>query len=71
MASRNTTKNNEAIQSIMKSHPQSTGQISSYELDLAKKRSIEAFAEHVNAKFAHLDILINNAGLILSERAIS
>lgn len=32
---------------------------------------MEQFAEHVRGKFGHLDILLNNAGLILNERAVN
>jgi len=36
-------------------------------VDMADKRAIDAFIEHVLARFGHIDLLINNAGIALGD----
>jgi NADP-dependent 3-hydroxy acid dehydrogenase YdfG len=50
----------------MQSRPQSKGSLKYYPLDLAQKSSVEKFAECVKKEFKHVDILLNNSGLIRS-----
>ncbi len=37
------------------------------QVDMADKRAIDAFVEHVLARFGHIDLLINNAGIALGD----
>lgn len=60
---RNIDKNKEAIDKITK---KSGGTVISFPLDLSKRNSIEEFAKNVKAKFNYIDILINNAGLMVN-----
>jgi NAD(P)-dependent dehydrogenase (short-subunit alcohol dehydrogenase family) len=68
IGSRNEQKSIAAIRDIQQSRPSSTGTIKYFQLDLTKKDSIEKFAQLVKQQFTHIDILINNAGLIREER---
>jgi NAD(P)-dependent dehydrogenase (short-subunit alcohol dehydrogenase family) len=68
IGSRNEQKSLDAIKDIRQSRPQSTGNIRYYSLDLAKRPSVEKFAEHVKTEFKHVDILINNSGMIRDEK---
>jgi len=68
IGSRNEQKSLEAIKNIQQSRPQSTGSIKYFSLDLAKRESVERFASSVKEDFRHLDILINNSGLIRNEK---
>jgi retinol dehydrogenase 12 len=70
IGSRNQQKSLDAIQDIRQSRPQSSGSIKYFPLDLAQRQSVEAFAEHVRGQFEHLDILINNSGLMRNEKAL-
>jgi NAD(P)-dependent dehydrogenase (short-subunit alcohol dehydrogenase family) len=69
--SRNEQRNIEAADIIVKSAPNSKGKVTSFKLDLSKRASIEAFAKEVQGQFGHIDILINNAGMIMNERQVN
>ncbi len=69
--SRNEQRNIEAADIIAKSAPNSKGKITSFKLDLSKRASIETFAKEVQGQFGHIDILINNAGMIMNERQVN
>lgn len=69
--SRNEQKNAAAVQNIAKSYPNSKGSIRSIPLDLSKRKSVESFAEGIKKAFTHVDILINNAGLIANQREVN
>ena len=69
--SRNQQKNIQALQSIQDSFPNSNGQIKCFQLDLSKKKSIEQFTDSVKKEFNVIDILINNAGLIISKHSLN
>ena len=43
------------------------GTIKSYPLDLSIRESIDSFVANVQKDFQDIDILINNAGLIMTE----
>lgn len=38
----------------------------SFPLDLSKRKSVEEFVKNVKGQFDHIDILINNAGLLMA-----
>jgi hypothetical protein len=62
MACRNPEKGKAALDSIRKEHPQANLTLMS--LDLADQQSVKDFAEAFKARYDHLDILLNNAGLM-------
>lgn len=62
MACRNMTKATEARDSIINEIPDA--QIECMELDLASFESVRTFAQQFGQKFDHLDLLINNAGVM-------
>lgn len=63
LASRNSEKNNRAVASILRNHPQAT--IEARSLDLADLKSTGSFAEGIKSDFDRLDLLINNAGVMM------
>ncbi len=62
MACRNLDKANVAADAIRQSRPQ--GDIEVVSLDLASLKSVRSFASEFLEKSTHLDLLINNAGLM-------
>lgn len=56
---------------ITKSSPNSQGKVRAFKLDLSKRASIEAFAKEVQGQLSHIDVLINNAGMIMNERQVN
>ncbi|KAH8668580.1 short-chain dehydrogenase [Xylariales sp. PMI_506] len=64
-AARNEAKNTEAIRSIKEAHPQSAGAIEPLHLDLSDLRTIRASAEAFLARSSRLDVLFNNAGVMV------
>ena len=50
---------------------ESGGEVECMPLDLARLRSVTELAEAVSGRHPHLDVLINNAGAVLSERRMS
>lgn len=44
------------------------GEQYSEKVDMADKRAIDGFVEHVLARFGHIDLLINNAGIALGDK---
>ncbi|WP_235299504.1 oxidoreductase [Portibacter marinus] len=63
MASRNPDKANEAKNALLSEIPRSS--LEFIQLDLAKKSSIEAFVSEFESKHDRLDLLINNAGIMM------
>ncbi len=63
LAVRNPAKGQQALQSIMAQYSQADAQVMS--LDLADLKSIEKFAAEFKKKYKKLDILINNAGVMI------
>lgn len=61
MASRSLEKGQKALLSVQSSNPAST--ISLVQLDITSDASIASAVKEVEARFDHLDILINNAGV--------
>jgi hypothetical protein len=62
LACRNTDKGQAALDEIRAEHPDASLELMA--LDLADQQSIRDFAEAFKAKYDHLDILLNNAGLM-------
>lgn len=69
--SRNEQRNIEAVNIITKSSSNSQGKVRAFKLDLSKRASIEAFAKEVQGQLSHIDVLINNAGMIMNERQVN
>ena len=63
LACRNESKGNQAVQRILESHP--TASVELMLLDLSRLASVAGFAEEVCSRFQHLDLLINNAGVMV------
>ncbi len=64
MACRNTSKGLAAKATIIKYFPNAI--IDVLELDLSSQKSVHSFANLVKADFKHLDLLINNAGIMMT-----
>jgi len=62
MACRNSNKAGVAADEIRKAVP--SGNLEIRQLDLADLNSVKAFADQMRADYPHIDILINNAGLM-------
>jgi len=63
MAVRNTEKGENVRKEILQENPKGT--ISVKELDLSSLSSIKRFAETINKEFETIDVLINNAGVMM------
>lgn len=63
LASRNLQKAQAALDAIQKEIPNAKVEI--IQLDLASQKSIHAFAEAFKAKYDRLDVLLNNAGIMM------
>tara|TARA_B110000305_G_C19449889_1_gene647250 strand:- start:1018 stop:1917 length:900 start_codon:yes stop_codon:yes gene_type:complete len=63
MAVRNTEKGENVRKEILQENPKGT--ISVKELDLSSLSSIRRFAETINKEFETIDVLINNAGVMM------
>ncbi len=67
LACRSLSKGNDAKAEILKSNPKA--KINVMELNLASFKSIQSFVDRFNEQYDHLDVLINNAGIMaLPER---
>eukprot|EP00730_Choanoeca_flexa_P012771 TRINITY_DN4604_c0_g1_i1.p1 TRINITY_DN4604_c0_g1~~TRINITY_DN4604_c0_g1_i1.p1 ORF type:complete len:312 (+),score=75.16 TRINITY_DN4604_c0_g1_i1:112-1047(+) len=65
MAARNEEKRADAIAKILKANnSKNSDQLKGYKLDLADLSSVRTFATAVQADFARIDILLNNAGVM-------
>ena len=69
MACRNPTKAAEAERAILARHPQA--RLTQVTLDLASLASVRRAAEQIRAAHDHLDVLVNNAGLMALDRAMT
>ena len=63
LAARNGDKGTEAVAAIKRAHPQAT--VSFRQMDLADLKSIDGFADEFKADHDRLDLLINNAGVMV------
>src|SRR6056297_1743243 len=64
LASRSREKGDDAKAEILKSVPQ--GKVSVMQLDLGDLDSVRSFAEKFKDKYKKLDVLLNNAGIMMS-----
>ena len=69
MACRNLLKAEEALKEIVQKSGNKN--IEAKRLDLASLKSVREFAEDVNNNEARLDVLVNNAGLLLNHNALT
>jgi retinol dehydrogenase 12 len=70
IAARNPTKAAAALAEI-ESRADARGRVEVIPIDLAEFASVRAFADAFNAKHNRLDVLLNNAGLVLQKRAVT
>ncbi len=63
LACRNAEKGNAAVERIKAKYPQA--RVKSMQLDLASRKSIRAFAEAYQQEYPQLQLLINNAGVMI------
>ncbi len=63
LASRNLDKAQSALSQIQSDLPETKAEI--LKLDLASLKSIRQFADEFKAKYDHLDVLLNNAGIMM------
>ncbi|KAI1106943.1 short-chain dehydrogenase [Jackrogersella minutella] len=68
VAARNEEKGRNAIQSIREAHPSSTGRLEFLHLDLGDLTTIKKSAETFLAREKRLDVLWNNAGVMMPPR---
>jgi NAD(P)-dependent dehydrogenase (short-subunit alcohol dehydrogenase family) len=66
IAARNPTKATAAVKEVKDRAPGAA--VEHLPLDLASFASVRAFAGAVSERFAHLDVLVNNAGVVLRRR---
>jgi len=69
LAVRDENKGRRAVAEITAEYP--AAQLEVRQLDLADLESVRAFSERLHADRAHLDVLINNAGLMAPPRTLS
>jgi len=62
MACRNADKAQKAVAEIRDTHPQASLEVMA--LDLSSLRSVRTFSSAVHQKHSHLDLLVNNAGIM-------
>ncbi len=67
LAVRNLDKGNDAAARIKSASPDAT--VSVQELDLTSLQNIRSAAEELRAKFSRIDLLINNAGVMYTDKA--
>lgn len=64
LGARNVTKGNDAIKKIREEVPHA--QVQLIEIDLASKKSIKKASDEIHQEFDQLDILMNNAGVMVT-----
>jgi NAD(P)-dependent dehydrogenase (short-subunit alcohol dehydrogenase family) len=69
MACRNPTKAQDALRRVRSEHP--SAQVELVSLDLSSLASIESAAEDVAVRLPHLDVLVNNAGVMAIPRTLT
>src|SRR5947209_2822002 len=69
IACRDTTKGEEALAELQAAAPSADARVE--ELDLADLESVRAFAERLGSQHEHLDLLINNAGVMAPPRRLT
>jgi retinol dehydrogenase 12 len=69
ITSRDVAKGRAAVDEIRRRHP--AAKVEAMELDLVRLADVRGFAAEFNERFPRLHVLINNAGLILSDRQVT
>eukprot|EP01006_Ploeotia_vitrea_P064992 TRINITY_DN89645_c0_g1_i1.p1 TRINITY_DN89645_c0_g1~~TRINITY_DN89645_c0_g1_i1.p1 ORF type:complete len:353 (-),score=203.28 TRINITY_DN89645_c0_g1_i1:45-1103(-) len=69
VAARSVVKGQEAVEKIRKSAE--NDDVHFVQLDLSSLESVDAFVERFRAKFTHISVLINNAGIMATPYAVS
>ena len=72
IACRNTQKGTEALQQITAAHPnKNSSKIRVMQLDLANLQSVKTFAKEVAASHSKIDLLVNNAGVMIPPKSFT
>jgi len=71
VACRNANKGQEAVARIRASAPDADGGLEYSQLNLSSLEGVNAFADWVNRHLDHLDLLINNAGVMATPPALT
>lgn len=61
----------QAVEQIKQASPNSKGTIRWFRLDLSQRQSVERFAEEVGGCFEVVDVLLNNAGMMMNTREVN
>jgi NAD(P)-dependent dehydrogenase (short-subunit alcohol dehydrogenase family) len=69
MACRNLVKGEEAKKKILQRYP--SAKINLMRVDTSSLKEVKAFANHYQAQYQHLHLLINNAGIMMSPNQVS
>ncbi|MBL4906170.1 MAG: SDR family NAD(P)-dependent oxidoreductase [Sneathiella sp.] len=69
VASRNANKGQEAVERIRASAPDAKGELEFSQLNLSSLEDVKTFADWANRHLDHLDLLINNAGVMAAPPA--
>ncbi|MGH2758854.1 MAG: SDR family oxidoreductase [Actinomycetota bacterium] len=69
ITSRDATKGTAAVDEIRRRHPDA--KVDVMELDLSRLEDVRRFAADFNERFPQLNVLVNNAGLILADRELT
>jgi len=69
MACRSLDRGSQALEDIKKTYPNTTSEV--MQLDLGDFHSVRAFVAAFTAKYDHLDVLINNAGMFKTNYQVS
>jgi retinol dehydrogenase-12 len=69
ITSRDTAKGVAAVEEIKQRHPDAN--VTAMQLDLARRDDVHRFAREFDERFPRLDVLVNNAGSILSDRQVT
>lgn len=65
LGARSTEKGQKVLDEILEADDSLKGRIEIIQIDITDKKSIEAAKEQVERKFSRLDVLVNNAGIIV------
>ncbi|XP_055347612.1 dehydrogenase/reductase SDR family member 11-like [Paramacrobiotus metropolitanus] len=57
-------RNVEKINELVKKHEKGPGRVEPVQCDVSQPQQITAMFEHVAKKYGHVDVLVNNAGLV-------
>ena len=58
----------QGLETLMRSLTPACARLKTYALDVSDRAAVYAFADQVQADFGHVDVVINNAGVALSQR---